>query len=64
MLGPRILFLILSHHDAPNIRPVRLTHIFHFLGVFASGNLRGIIRLLDLAIRGQSVRLHCPCQFA
>src|SRR4029077_9117195 len=40
---PRGLLRILSHHDAPNIRLIRLTHVSHFLGVFASGNLRGVL---------------------
>jgi hypothetical protein len=39
---PRGLFRILSHHDASNIRP-RLPGVFHFLCVFASGNLRGVL---------------------
>jgi hypothetical protein len=40
---PRGLFCILAHHNAPNIRPVRLTHVFHSLCDFASGNLRGVL---------------------
>jgi hypothetical protein len=36
-------FHILSHHDAPNIRPARLEHVFHILCVVASGNLRGVL---------------------
>ena len=40
---PRSLFRILPYNDAPNIRPVHLTHVFHFLRVFASGNLRGAL---------------------
>jgi len=39
----RSLLRILSHQDAPNIRPVRLMHVFHFLGTFPSGNLRGVL---------------------
>ena len=39
---PRSLLRILSHHDTPNIRPIRLTHIFHFLCVFASGYHRSV----------------------
>ena len=40
---PRRLFRILPHHDASDIRPVRLTGVFHLLGVFASGNLSGVL---------------------
>jgi hypothetical protein len=40
---PHSLFRILSDHDAPNIQGVRLTHVFHFFCVFASGNLRGVL---------------------
>jgi hypothetical protein len=40
---PRNLLHILSYHDSSNIRPVRMTGVFHSLGVFASGNLRGVL---------------------
>jgi hypothetical protein len=39
---PRSLLRIPSHQDAPYFRS-RLTHVFHFLCVFASGNLRGVL---------------------
>src|ERR1700676_4554516 len=29
--------------DAPNIWPVRLMHVFHLLGVFASGDFRSVL---------------------
>jgi hypothetical protein len=40
---PRGLFGLLADHDASDIRPVGLTGVFHFLGVFAPRNLRGIL---------------------
>jgi hypothetical protein len=53
---PRGFFSILRYQDAFNIRPVWLTGlpvevppfqakagVFHFLGVFASGSLRGVL---------------------
>jgi hypothetical protein len=39
---PSELLSIPANEDAFNIRPVRLTHVFNFLGVFAPGDLRGV----------------------
>jgi hypothetical protein len=43
-LGVRSLFRILSHQDAPDLRPVRATYVSHFLGVFTRRQLRCILR--------------------
>jgi len=40
---PSVRFGVLVDHDAFNIRPVRLTHVFYSLCVFASGSLRGVL---------------------
>ena len=32
------------YHNEPNIRPVRLTHIFHFLDILTRCHLRCILR--------------------
>ena len=45
--------------DRNRIRPVRLTGVFHFLGVCASGDLRGVLGS-KAAIPLQYVVGNCP----
>jgi hypothetical protein len=40
---PRGLFGVLSYQDAFNIQTVRLTGVFQFLCICASGNFRGVL---------------------